>query len=162
MQKWNSENVWWINTSLSTNAGLIMYVLITIGAVLLHFEATEPAAAGFTWISGIAFFVGTVPTIGHTSSVRRFAASVVIQLLGLALQVYLICCHWQQLQMVAQATQGFRAAVTRQLLGNLVPMELLHLVPVWVVWMGLTMALRMSTLRTGRLVAVPGSRPFSA
>ncbi len=162
MRKWNNETVWWINTALSTNAGLIMYALISIGALLLHFEATEPAAAGFTWITALTFFVGTVPTIGHTSSVRRFAASVSIQLLGVGLQAHLISCHWQELHAVAMLTKAFRATVADQLLGGHVSPEVLHLAPVWVVWALLTTGLIMSTCRTGQLVAVPGHRPFSA
>lgn len=152
-----SVQAWRFNTWVSLNVSWILYGILSVAILLQQFPETEPLVLGFWWINIITFFAGgMVAQASGISNVRSVYAQIAINLFGIAVQVFLITCHWETLVAIDDALRIFRGNLATNVLhfGD-------HLIFGRVVWLLATIAMIVSSLKAGRLVySVPRNRPW--
>jgi hypothetical protein len=100
----------WINRWTGENAAMILWIILSIAVLLQQFEITEPLVLGWFWITNITFFLGSWVNISYGIGSRRgFALNVGIQVLGIAVQLYLVFVHWDLLLKIDHLTRRIRS-----------------------------------------------------
>lgn len=144
---------WRINTWFSLNSHIVLWMMLTVAVGLLSFPSTEPAAAGFFWISILAFFGGTIAASPwYDIEPKTIYVQVAVNLLGIALQIYLIVCHWDTLCAIDEVLRRVRCTFVSWIYPD-------HRIFAWIPWAVLTLLLLRSMVKQGYVLWWPPKRP---
>lgn len=133
------NRAWTINAWMAVNGGLFCWFLFpTVSYFLLLHPKTEPAAFGVLWINEIFFFLSAVASgrgKGMTSP-YRLLAPLCVQISGIALQAYLMLCHWDKLTILDNGFRKIRIGTIEWLCWDgYVPDHRIVPTIMWVSWM---------------------------
>ncbi len=151
-----SKTAWRINAWISFNVCWILWAILTIASLLQQFPATEPLVVGFFWINLFFFFlgIGVGGKCGNSNPTGIWVA-VVIQILGIVIQVVLVAFFWKEMVWLDTALRSFRSAAVSPF-GSWAD----HLLPLRLVWGAVTLFFFCRLWRRGHLFQRIGRRPW--
>lgn len=138
------QSVYRVNLWITQNISRILWLILTGAVALQQFPVTEPLVLGFFWISIISFFAAVSITIGSNriSSFKCLLIAIGIQLLGIALQVYLVVFYWDLLCAIDHGLHQFRENLVSFIYPD-------HRLIGWIVWTFFTFLLVKSMRKYG-------------
>ena len=149
------ETAWRINAWIASNAGRLLWLILTGAVALQCFEVTEPLAAGFFWITILSLFIAGIVTSGfRNSSPGYLYLGFAIQGAGVLLQVYLVLLHWDTLCAIDEVLKACRAGLVAH-----IPCAD-HRLPGWIIWAVCTYFMGKVVRDDGAIFASVGKRPW--
>lgn len=144
---------WRVNQFINWNIGLIVWCIVTVAVLLLSWRVTEPAAAGFFWITFGSFVAGMFAgACFYDVNPWSVYTAVAVNVLGVALQAYLITCHWDALCAIDNALRSVRLGIVGWIYPD-------HRIFGWAIWALITTLCVRHWAKQGCVVHIPSSRP---